>query len=102
MQSFDYNLPGGPREWSPLHVASWAGSIQTILALILNTDVDVFARSACDELPRHVARNPAVTKVLRQAEARATRKQLGLGTDSGQPTLASVRQALLEKASLAR
>lgn len=49
-------------------MACYTGSFEVIEELIERASVDVFSRSLNNKLPRQVARNTIVAKVLRSAE----------------------------------
>ena len=77
MELFDFEQPGGSKNWTPLHVACHTGSFDVIRELIDRANVDIFSRSLDDKLPRQMARNTIVAKVLRIAERKVINKQLG-------------------------
>ena len=70
MEPFDFEQPGGSKNWTPLHVACYTGSFEVIEELIERAQIDVFSRSLNNKLPRQVARNTIVAKVVRLAERR--------------------------------
>lgn len=76
--TFDFHAVGGPKDWTPLHVACYSGSFEVIHELIGKTGADVFARSLCQKVPRQVARNTVVAKIVRLAEKKIIREQLKL------------------------
>ena len=77
-ETFDFEQRGGPKRWTPLHVASYTGSFDVIDELIEKANVDVFSRSLNNKVPRQVARNGIVAKVLRIAERKVVQKQMGV------------------------
>ena len=76
MDLFDFEQPGGSNNWTPLHVACYTGSFEVIQELIERAKCDVFSRTLNNKLPRQVARNTIVAKVLRVAERQVVEKQL--------------------------
>lgn len=71
---FDFKITGGPRCWTPLHMASYVGNIENIEEITKNTNVDIFFRSINNELPRHVSLNGVVNKILRKEEKKRVRE----------------------------
>ena len=51
-EAFDFEQVGGPKQWTPLHVASYTGSFDVIDELIERAQVDIFARSLNNKVPR--------------------------------------------------
>lgn len=84
MPVFDFEQPGGSKAWTPLHVACYTGSFEVIEELIERAGVDIFSRSLNNKLPRQVARNTIVAKILRLAERRVIESQLGLAHTGSQ------------------
>ena len=52
MEPFDFEQPGGSKNWTPLHVACYTGSFEVIEELIERASVDIFSRSLNNKLPR--------------------------------------------------
>ena len=77
MESFDFEQKGGTKDWTPLHVACYTGSYDVIEELLDKAQVDIFSRSLNDKLPRQVARNTIIGKVLRLAERNIIYSQFG-------------------------
>ena len=76
LEPYEFEQPGGSKNWTPLHVACYTGAFEVIEELIERAHCDVFSRSLNDKLPRQVARNTIVAKVLRIAEKKVINKQL--------------------------
>ena len=59
METFDFNLPGGPQKWTPLHLAGYSGHYKVVEEILSGTldnlrkfPINVYARNNDFMTPR--------------------------------------------------